>query len=163
MTLFSVLVFLPRHGSEQKAFLTHSAQTQSVPNTDTTPLSFHAQWPFALVHLEAGTASPVNDLCPPAGEKRFFHEVSILGAAVGPVHLALACLLDQPDDPWFVASDEPTDVKTLDEYRSGSRPSSETSLRGYPLGSRSELFENRVAMATAAGSTRLASLGAFLA
>jgi hypothetical protein len=81
------------------------------------------QWHFrlrlrgnTLVHLEAGTASPVNDLCPPAGEKRFFHEVSILGAAVGPVHLALACLLDQPDDPWFVASDEPTDAKTLDEY-----------------------------------------------
>jgi len=42
--------------------------------------------------------------------------VSILGAAVGPVHLALACLLDQPDDPWFVVSDEPTDAQTLDEY-----------------------------------------------
>jgi hypothetical protein len=42
--------------------------------------------------------------------------VALLGTAVGPVHLALACLLDQPDDPWFVASDEPTDVQTLDEY-----------------------------------------------
>jgi hypothetical protein len=81
------------------------------------------QWHFrlrlpgdTLVHLEARPASPVKDLCPPAGEKRFFHEVSILGAAVGPVHLALACLLDQPDDPWFVVSDEFTDVQTLDEY-----------------------------------------------
>jgi hypothetical protein len=36
----------------------------------------------------------------------------MLGTAVGPVHLALACLLDQPDDPWFVASDEPTDART---------------------------------------------------
>ncbi len=81
------------------------------------------QWHFrlrlrgnTLVHLEAGTASAVKDLCPPAGERRFFHEVSILAAAVGPVSLALACLLDQPDDPWFVVSDEPTDAKTLDEY-----------------------------------------------
>jgi hypothetical protein len=42
--------------------------------------------------------------------------VSILGADVGPVSLALASLFDQPDDPWFVVSDEPTDAKTLDEY-----------------------------------------------
>ena len=33
-----------------------------------------------------------------------------------PVSLALASLFDQPDDPWFVVSDEPTDAKTLDEY-----------------------------------------------
>ncbi len=81
------------------------------------------QWHFrlrltgkTLVHLEAGTVSAVKDFCPPAGEKRFFHEVALLGAGVGPVHLALACLLEQPDDPWFVVSDEPTDVRTLDEY-----------------------------------------------
>ncbi len=53
-----------------------------------------------LVHLEAGIVSAVKDLCPPAGESRFFQQVSILGAAIGPVHLALACLLEQPDDPW---------------------------------------------------------------
>jgi hypothetical protein len=35
---------------------------------------------------------------------------------VGPVHLALACLLEQPDDSWFVASSEPTDEATLEEY-----------------------------------------------
>ena len=69
-----------------------------------------------LVHLESSSISAVRDLCPPAGEKRFFQKVSILGTAVGPVSLALACLLGQPDDPWFVASDEPTDAKTLDEY-----------------------------------------------
>ncbi len=81
------------------------------------------QWHFrlrltskTLVHLEAMPAVAVKDLCPPAGEKRFFQQVSILGAAVGPVSLALACLLEQPDDPWFVASDEPTDARTLDEY-----------------------------------------------
>jgi hypothetical protein len=51
-----------------------------------------------LVHLPAQPVSAVRGLCPPPGEQRFFHQVSILGAAVGPVHLALACLLDQPDD-----------------------------------------------------------------
>ena len=81
------------------------------------------QWHFrlrlkgnTLVPLEAGLTSPVKELCPPAGSKRFFQKVSILGAAVGPVSLALASLFDQPDDPWFVVSDEPTDAKTLDEY-----------------------------------------------
>ncbi len=60
-----------------------------------------------LVHLKTALISAIKDLCPPAGEKRFFHEVSILGAAVGPVSLALACLVDSRDDPWFVVSDEP--------------------------------------------------------
>src|SRR5216683_431477 len=73
------------------------------------------QWHFrlrltsnTLVHLPDQPVSAVRDLCPPAGEKRFFQNGSILGAAVGPVSLALACLLEQPDDPWFVVSDEIT-------------------------------------------------------
>ncbi len=81
------------------------------------------QWHFrlrlkgsTLVHLPGQPISAVKELCPPAGESRFFQQVSILGAAVGPVSLALTCLLEQPDDPWFVVSDEPTDAKTLDEY-----------------------------------------------
>jgi hypothetical protein len=69
-----------------------------------------------LVHLSTQHVSAIRDLCPPAGQRRFFQKVSILGAAVGPVSLALACLLEQPDNPWFVVSDEPTDAKTLDEY-----------------------------------------------
>ena len=97
------------------------------------------QWHFrlrlpgnTLVHLGAQQVSAVRDLCPPAGQDRFFHEVSILGAAVGPVHLALACLLDQPDDPWFVASSEPTDARTLDEY--GLRFDIEESFRDEKTG-----------------------------
>jgi hypothetical protein len=39
--LSSVFILPPRHRSEQKAFLTLSSQIQSVPNTDTTSLSFH--------------------------------------------------------------------------------------------------------------------------
>jgi hypothetical protein len=81
------------------------------------------QWHFrlrlpgdTLVHLQAQPVTAIRDLCPPAGGTRFFQEVSILGTAVGPVSLALARLLDQPDDPWFVASDEQTSAQTLDEY-----------------------------------------------
>jgi hypothetical protein len=81
------------------------------------------QWHFrlrlmsnTLVHLPNQTVSAVGDLCPPEGSIRFLHQVALLGAAVGPVHLALACPLDHPRDPWFVASDEPTDARTLDEY-----------------------------------------------
>jgi hypothetical protein len=85
-----------------------------------------------LVHLPAQPVSAVRGLCPPPGEQRFFHQVSILGAAIGPVHLALACLLDQPDDPWFVVSDEPTDAVTLDEY--GLRFDIEESIRSEKTG-----------------------------
>lgn len=81
------------------------------------------QWHFrvrlpgdTLVHLQTQPVTAIRDLCPPAGESRFFQGVSILGAAVGPVSLALTCLLEQPDDPWFVVSDEPTSAQTLDEY-----------------------------------------------
>jgi hypothetical protein len=51
-----------------------------------------------LVHLSTQHISAVRDLCPPAGEKRFFQKVSILGAAALPVSLALACLPEQSDD-----------------------------------------------------------------
>jgi hypothetical protein len=71
--------------------------------------------------------------------------------------------LATPEAAFASDPDPGHDHSTLDEYWSWRRPSRETSLRGYPLGSRSELPENRVAMATAAGSTRLASLCAVLA
>jgi hypothetical protein len=84
------------------------------------------QWHFRLrltgdtrVHLSGQRVSAVRDLCPPVGVMQFFHQVALFGIAVGPAHLALACSLDHPDDPWFVASDELTHAKTLDEY--GSR------------------------------------------
>jgi hypothetical protein len=89
-----------------------------------------------LVHLGAQPISAGRRLCPPAGQERFFHGVSILGAAVGPVHLALAALVDHPDDPWFVVSDERTSARTLEEY--GLRFDIEPSFRdeksgGYQL------------------------------
>jgi hypothetical protein len=88
-----------------------------------------------LVHLGAQPVSAIRDLCPPAGQDRFFQEVSILGAAVGPVSLALAALLEQPNDPWFVASSEPTDEATLEEY--GLRFDIEESFRDEKSGATS--------------------------
>lgn len=49
------------------------------------------------------------------GQARFWHHVYITAKRFGPVHLALA----RPQggkEYWFVVSDEPTDVKTFDEY-----------------------------------------------
>lgn len=81
------------------------------------------QWHFrvrlpsdTLVHLEPQLVTAIRDLCPLPGQQRFFHQVAILGAAFGPVHLALAALVDQPADPWFVGSSEPTDEATVEEY-----------------------------------------------
>ena len=69
-----------------------------------------------MFHRTPRDACAVKSSCPPVGHLRFFHRVALLGAAVGPIHLALACSIEHPDDPWFVASDEPTDAQTLDEY-----------------------------------------------
>ncbi len=69
-----------------------------------------------LVHLEADHLTAVKELCPSAGHARFFQQGAILGVAVGLVSLALAALLAHPNDPWFVASSEPTDETTLEEY-----------------------------------------------
>jgi hypothetical protein len=42
--------------------------------------------------------------------------VRLFGSAISPVHLALATPTDQPNHPWYIASDERTDVQTLDEF-----------------------------------------------
>lgn len=49
------------------------------------------------------------------GQARFWHTVWLTGTYFGPVHLAVARPLG-PEDPWYVVSDEPTDVETLKEY-----------------------------------------------
>ena len=49
------------------------------------------------------------------GQACFWHHVSITEQHFGPVHLALARLPGRKLY-WFVVSDEPTDVHTLDEY-----------------------------------------------
>jgi hypothetical protein len=69
-----------------------------------------------LILQDGHPAHPVKHLCPRVGEARCIHHVRLLGQAVGPVHLILACPADLPDEHWFVASDELTDFSTLEEY-----------------------------------------------
>jgi hypothetical protein len=40
----------------------------------------------------------------------------ILSHCIGPVHLALAQLDEPGQDPWYIVSDEPTDLTTFDEF-----------------------------------------------
>src|SRR3989441_11290043 len=49
------------------------------------------------------------------GQARFWHPVWLTGTSFGPVHLAVARPLGL-EEPWYVVSDEPTDVETLQEY-----------------------------------------------
>ncbi len=95
-----------------------------------TKVSFEAYQP---VLDQVHALLPANQLVTLLADRGFVHErllhtlrkfqwhfrlrlPAILGVAVGPVSLALAALLEQPDDPWFVASSEPTDEVTLEEY-----------------------------------------------
>jgi hypothetical protein len=58
----------------------------------------------------------VDQLRPPIGQAHFYQDVRLFGTAIGPVSLALATPTDQPNDPWYLVSDEPTNVQTLDEF-----------------------------------------------
>jgi len=72
-----------------------------------------------LVRLSSRQVVAVSQLQPPVGAAHFYHGVRILGEDIGPVHLALATPAPEPGqelDPWYVVSDEPTEVGTLDEY-----------------------------------------------
>jgi hypothetical protein len=69
-----------------------------------------------LVHLPDRRVIPVGTLIPPKGAAHFYHDVRLLGVAFGPCHLALAQLDEPNQDPWFLVSDEFTDLTTFDEY-----------------------------------------------
>ena len=69
-----------------------------------------------LVRFGDRQVVPVAKLCPPKAAAHFYHNIYLLGEGIGPVHLALA-QLDEPNaDPWYVVSDEPTDLNTLEEF-----------------------------------------------
>jgi hypothetical protein len=63
-------------------------------------------------HLSSFQVSDI-DLAP--GHIRCWQEVQITDHHVGPVHLAIARPLGS-DEYWYVISDEPADIKTLEEY-----------------------------------------------
>lgn len=69
-----------------------------------------------LVHLPNHRLLPVGALLPPKGAAHFYHRVWILGHRIGPVHLALAQLDEPNQDPWYIVSDEPTDLATFDDF-----------------------------------------------
>jgi len=69
-----------------------------------------------LVRLGDRQVVPVAKLCPPKGAAHFYHNIYLLGEGIGPVHLALAQLDEPAQDPWYVVSDEPTDLTTLEEF-----------------------------------------------
>ena len=56
-----------------------------------------------------------DQLCPPKGHAHFYQQVYILGEGMGPVHIALANP-QEDEEPWYIISDAPTSLTTLDEY-----------------------------------------------
>lgn len=59
----------------------------------------------------------VARLCPKPGEARFFHRMWLGKERLGPVHLAIAWSESNGKvDPWYVVSDQRTDLTTFDEY-----------------------------------------------
>jgi hypothetical protein len=69
-----------------------------------------------LVQRQGQATKAVDQLRPPIGQAHFYQHVRLFGSGIGPVHLALATPSDQPSDPWYIVSDEPTDLRTLDEF-----------------------------------------------
>src|SRR5690242_8965957 len=65
-----------------------------------------------LVQRAGQATKAVSQLRPPLGHAHFYHHVALFGTAIGPVHLALASPSDQPTDPWYIVSDEVTDLHT---------------------------------------------------
>ena len=57
----------------------------------------------------------VRDISLAPGHARCWHRVRVTGQHFGPVHLAVAPP-SRSNDYWYVVSDEPTEVKTLQEY-----------------------------------------------
>jgi len=69
-----------------------------------------------LVQRPHHAVRAVEQLRPAPGHAHFYHNVTIFGTALGPVHLVVAQPADAPDDPWYIASDELTSQQTLAEY-----------------------------------------------
>lgn len=68
-----------------------------------------------LVRLPDRSVANFGQLCPPQGQAHFYQDVHILGETLGPVNIALANPQDE-EEPWYIISDAPTSVATLDEY-----------------------------------------------
>ena len=69
-----------------------------------------------LVQVRQHATRTVAQLRPDLGQAHFYHNVTIFGTAVGPLHLVVAQPADVPQDPWYIVSDQVTSRQTLDEY-----------------------------------------------
>jgi len=69
-----------------------------------------------LVQVRHHRPRAVELLRPASGHAHFYHNVAIFGTALSPLHLVVAQPADAPNDPWYLASDQPTSRQTLDEY-----------------------------------------------
>ena len=69
-----------------------------------------------LVYRKGKKGCKMARLCPRRGEARFIHNVYITRQRIGPVHLALAWPATGENDPWYIISDEPTNLDTFAEY-----------------------------------------------
>lgn len=67
------------------------------------------------VRLPDRSVTNFAKLCPPTGHAHFYQGVYILGQNIGPVNLALANPQGN-EEPWYIISDAPAQVTTLDEY-----------------------------------------------
>jgi len=69
-----------------------------------------------LVYRKGKKGCQMARLCPPRGQARFFHNAYITQQRIGPVHLALAWPASGQKDPWYIISDEPTELNTFADY-----------------------------------------------
>ena len=59
----------------------------------------------------------LRDLRLKPGERRYFQNAYITKTRRGPFHLACWRSVEGKDDPWYIATDETADAKTLLEYK----------------------------------------------
>jgi len=114
--LDKVAVLLPLHG--RVVFLADRGFADTKLMKDLKRLGWH--WRIRIksvfyVYRRGHCGCKVSTISLALGQARFWHHVYITAQRFGPVHLALA----RPhagNERWLVVSDEPTDVKTFDEY-----------------------------------------------
>jgi hypothetical protein len=69
-----------------------------------------------LVRLPDRRVVTMAQLCPSKGHVHFYQGVSILGESIGPVNIAVANPEAEGEEPWYIISNDPADLTTLDDY-----------------------------------------------
>jgi hypothetical protein len=93
-------------------------------DTDLFSLAVHLGWSFRIrlksslrVYRVSKPSLKVGRLMPAQGQALFLHKVWLTERYFGPVYLALAHVqTSQGYQEWAIVSDEPTDLRTFDEY-----------------------------------------------